>query len=92
MSDISGATGSPPLMTILPARIGPILNWRCPKCLYIHRAPAPEGTQKVICSCIGTTQKRTTNEVATIWVFDPMDPQMAGHVSVNSCTIMERVT
>ena len=74
-----------------PAPLGPMLSWKCHRCNYIHQAPAPEGTRKHICSCLGTTIKRVPNEVATIWTFDPLDPQMASHMAVNSCTVMEPV-
>ena len=80
-----------PFDQVPPAPSGPMLNWKCPRCQYVHQAPAPLGTEKVVCSCLGTTVKRVPNEVATIWTFDPLDPQMSSHMAVNSCTVMELV-
>jgi rubredoxin len=81
-----------PMFPEVPAApTGPILKWQCPKCTYVHEAPAPPEGQKHICSCIGTMVKRVPNEVATIWTFDPTDQNMSAHMAVNSCSVMELV-
>ena len=71
--------------------LDPKVGWKCPRCQYLHRAVVPPAGYNIYCSCLGTTQKRVPNEVATIWVLNPQNQGLGKFFSTNRATLMVRI-